>query len=97
MLPLPSDKKIILIVNMFFPAVLAPCRISNIIHGPKSTWHEVFRYMAKGSPGQSQGKPRQGRGWRLKVTAGTQVTERQVVVTQRDMNYHPGLNVSGSF
>lgn len=47
-----------------------------------------------GSPAQSQRANRRDRDFRIKVPPGTRVLERQILATQRDLDYHPGLNVS---
>lgn len=49
---------------------------------------------AKGGPGQSQGAPQKGRNLTLKYNPGTYVYERKILVTQKNLKYHPGLNVS---
>ena len=46
-----------------------------------------------GSPAQSQKGNRRDRDFRIKVPPGTRVKERQILATQRDLDYHPGLNV----
>jgi len=55
-----------------------------------------IRWKGRGSPGQSQGKRRMDRDFRLKYNPGTYVKERTVLCTQRYLDYHPGLNVSAS-
>ena len=82
--------------NMFsiLPPHLRFIPVHQIVSTKCGSWHQIVRNMAKGSPGQSQGKPRAGRNWRLLFPAGHQVREREVIARQRDLNYHPGLNVS---
>lgn len=47
-----------------------------------------------GSPGQSQKKNRPDRDRRIKFPPGTRVLERDILATQLNLDYHPGLNVS---
>lgn len=45
----------------------------------------------KGSPSQSQGRPHISKDYRVKFPPGSHVRERDIVVTQGKLDYHPGL------
>lgn len=55
---------------------------------------QSLRFRGKGSPGQSQGKRCKPRFYGMKVPPGTWVGERDIIVFQKELLYHPGLNVS---